>query len=396
VTVVYLHIGEPKSGTTFLQEVMWGNRAALARQGVLLPGLAAQDHFRAAQDLRAVPQDPDDPAGSYRGEWNLVAQQAVRAERVAVISHELLAAATAEQARRALESLRAADVHVVLTVRDFVSLLPAEWQETVKHRNTGTWQWWVRRIMRTEDAGRPAPGPWFWRVHDTLEVLRRWSQGLSATNVHVVTVPASGSPPNLLWERFASVIGVDPASAELSAARPNTSLGLAEAELLRRLNTVLGRDDVPDWFYSVQVKERIAHEVLAARPASLRPRLNATQAQWARGRAEKVVAGLQETGYDIVGSLDDLLPGPGAVPAGEQPAPGKIPPNAVLAAAVDALAAVLRNDYERRLRGDDGLTAAPRVKRTLRDLSSRHPSLGRLRVWAWRLTERARARRTRP
>ena len=27
---VFLHIGEPKTGTTFLQQVLWGNRAELA------------------------------------------------------------------------------------------------------------------------------------------------------------------------------------------------------------------------------------------------------------------------------------------------------------------------------------------------------------------------------
>ncbi|HEX3337385.1 MAG TPA: hypothetical protein VHS54_13065 [Jatrophihabitans sp.] len=392
--VVYLHIGEPKSGTTFLQEVMWGNRTALAGQGVLLPGVAAQDHFRADQDLREVPQAPDDPSGSYHGEWNLLARQALRADRVAVISHELLSSATAEQAARARASLVGAEVHVVLTVRDFVSLLPAEWQETVKHRNTITWPRWVGRVMRTENADRPTPKPWFWRVHDTLAVLRRWSPGLPPSQVHVVTVPPPGSPPNLLWERFASVIGVDPGSADLSSARPNTSLGLAEAELLRRLNVELGRDSVPAWFYTVHVKERIAHDVLAPRPPSLRPRLNPRQERWARARAEKVVAGLQESGYDIVGSLDDLL-GPPAPPRGLS-APDEVPPEAVLDAAVAALAAAVRYEYGRPDRARTG--SAPRVaasagfKRALRDLSSRHPSIGRLRVLAWRLSERSRAR----
>jgi hypothetical protein len=41
---VFLHIGEPKTGTTFLQQVMWGNRAELAARGVALPGHHAQDH----------------------------------------------------------------------------------------------------------------------------------------------------------------------------------------------------------------------------------------------------------------------------------------------------------------------------------------------------------------
>ena len=380
--VVYLHVGEPKSGTTFLQDVMWGNRTVLARQGVQLPGAEAADQLRAAQDLREVPQAPDDPSGSYDGEWDRLAKHARRAA-VAVISHELLAAATEAQAARALGTLAGAEVHVVLTVRDFVSLLPAEWQETVKHRNSGTWQRWVRRVMRTENAERPAP--WFWQVHDTLDVLRRWSQGLPPSQVHVVTVPPAGSPADLLWQRFASVIGVDAASVDLSAARPNTSLGLAEAELLRRLNAALGRDGVPDWYYAAHVKERIAHEILAARPAALRPRLNAPQEQWARGRAEKVVAGLQESGYRIEGDLDDLVPAPAGVRRGR---PGKVPADAVLDAAVDVIAAVVRDDY--RPAGASGarsqVRGTARVMRRARDLKA--IAMRQLRMLRWRWTER--------
>jgi hypothetical protein len=385
--VVYLHVGEPKSGTTFLQQVMWHNRGLLARHGVLLPGLTAQEHFRAAQDLREVPQAADDPSGSYRGEWDVLAAQALRAGRAAVISHELLAAATREQAARARESLRGADLHVVLTVRDFVSLLPAEWQETVKHRNTGAWQPWVRRIMRTETG--PPPGPWFWQVHDTLDILRRWAHGLPPSSVHVVTVPPPGSPPDLLWRRFASVIGLDEAAVDLSAARPNTSLGLPEAELLRRLNLVMDRDRVPDWFYAVHIKEALAHQVLAGRPAALRPRLTPAQDQWARGRAEKLVAGLQESGYDIVGSLDDLVP-PAAAPAERRP--GAPPLEQVLDAAVDALAAVLDAEYARRT-APGAADATSRLKRGARNFAARHPAVGRLRVVAWQVSERVRARR---
>src|SRR5690348_8216275 len=132
---VFLHIGEPKTGTTFLQQIMWGNRAELAAHGVVLPGHHPQDHFRASQDLRGVEKLPGDPAGSWTGEWEILARQAAQAPHTAVISHELFSAADSEQAGRALGSLQPAEVHVVLTVRDMTTLLPAEWQETVKHRN---------------------------------------------------------------------------------------------------------------------------------------------------------------------------------------------------------------------------------------------------------------------
>src|SRR5258707_11764525 len=130
---VLVHIGEPKTGTTFLQQLMWSNRAELAAQGVVLPGHHPQDHFRASQDLRGIEKRADDPAGSWTGEWEILAHQARQAPQAAVISHELFSAVDGPQAERAVRSLEPAEVHVVLTVRDMASLLPAEWQGAVKH-----------------------------------------------------------------------------------------------------------------------------------------------------------------------------------------------------------------------------------------------------------------------
>jgi len=125
---VFLHIGEPKCGTTFLQHVMWANRAELARQGVHLPGLSEHDQFRATQDLRGAEQPKDDPAGSWAGEWDILIKQALGVGGTAMISREMLAGASHEHVERAMQSLRSAEVHVIVTVRDIASLLPAEWQ----------------------------------------------------------------------------------------------------------------------------------------------------------------------------------------------------------------------------------------------------------------------------
>lgn len=410
---VYLHIGEPKSGTTFVQQVLWRNRDALGRAGVLVPGLHPQEHYRAQLDLREVPQQPDDPTGSYAGEWDLLARQALRADRAAVISAEQLAAATAQQARRALASFADADIHLVLSLRSFPSLLPAEWQETVKHRNQRTWPQWLERVRAAEDGDRRLAA-WFWQVHDTPEVLRRWTATLPPERVHVVPLPPAGAPRAELWHRFAGVLGVDPGVAELGEAAPNESLGLAEAELLRRLNTRLRRGEVGPYAYRAVVKERLAHGYLAGRPARIRPQLPADAEQWARRRADQVVATIRDGGYDVAGDLADLLPpqrgaersdrSGGSAPL-EAVAP---PPEAVLDAAVGSLATVLRlratprgtHDAAARVATIEAslprplrrLAGDPRVRRAVRDLSSRYPALGRLRVTAWRLADRARPR----
>jgi hypothetical protein len=403
LAVVFLHIGEPKTGTTFLQQVMWRNRSELAAQGVVLPGHHPQDHFRASQDLRGIPKLPSDPAGSWTGEWDILARQAKQAGRVAVISHELFSAADAEQAGRAVSSLSPAEVHVVLTVRDIATLLPAEWQETVKHRNSRQWEDWLGDVIDRESVDPDRRQWWFWRVHDTMAILGIWSRHVPAERVHVITTPPRGSAAGLLWERFAALIGVDPGRVDLSRARPNASLGMAETEFLRRLNQALP-DGVPDWFYMWNVKEAVAHRALAARPRGGQLALPDSRDAWAKEQAESLVAGLREAGYDLIGDLDELRPRPATEPASS---PADQPAGPVLDAAVAAAAALVVNAYHRAYpaakpqhspghgglagRVESTVAASPRLKRTVRELSSRSAAVRRLRVLAWRALERGRA-----
>ncbi len=402
---VFLHIGEPKTGTTFLQQVMWGNRAGLAVQGVALPGHHAQDHYRASQDLRGLQMLASDPAGSWAGEWEILARQARQAPKAAVISHELFCAADAEHAERAVRSLQPADVHVILTVRDMATLLPAEWQESVKHRSGRGWEDWLGDVI---DRESPDPGRrrwWFWRVHDTLAILDIWSRHVPAERVHVITTPPRGSSGGLLWERFASLLGVNPARADLSLARANASLATPEIEFLRRLNLALPRE-VPDWFYMWRVKEAVAHRDEAAPPPGGRLVLPADRDAWAKEQAEALIAALADSGYDLVGDLDELRPrpagGPGVDPAGQRA-------EDVLDAAVQGAAAMVVSQYYEEFpeakppdgaepgglvgRLELGFGSRPRLKRLVRELSSRSAAVRGLRVLAWRELERARARR---
>ena len=50
--IVYLHIGTPKSGTSYLQDICLLNRERLAADGVLWPGREWGDQVRAVQETR--------------------------------------------------------------------------------------------------------------------------------------------------------------------------------------------------------------------------------------------------------------------------------------------------------------------------------------------------------
>jgi hypothetical protein len=404
---VFVHIGEPKTGTTFLQQVMWRNRDALAAQGVVLPGHHPQDHFRASQDLRGIQKLPTDPAGSWTGEWEILARQAKQAPRAAVISHELFSAADAPQVEQAVRSLQPAEVHVILTARDIASLLPAEWQETVKHRNSRSWEGWLGDVIDGESSSPDRRQWWFWRVHDTLAILDLWSAHVPAERVHVIPIPPREAGTDLLWQRFAALLDIDPGSVDLSRARANSALGLPEIEFLRRLNQELP-GEVPDWFYMWNVKESLAHQALAARPVRKRLVLPADRYDWAAEHADALITGLQKSGYDLVGDLDELRPSPASEPA---VSPADQPAEQVLEAAVQSAAALVLNHYRKAYpavkpqsglgglaglagRVESTVASSPRIKRTVRELSSRYSSVRQLRILAWRALERSRARRS--
>jgi hypothetical protein len=402
---VFVHIGEPKTGTTFLQQVMWGNRGMLAARGLALPGHHPQDHYRASQDLRGIEKLPSDPATPWTGEWDILATEAKAASRLAVISHELFSAADSEQAERAVRSLEPAEVHIVLTVRDIGSLLPAEWQETVKHRNTRAWEDWLADVIDVESRAEDRDQYWFWKVHDSVAVLARWARHVPPERVHVITMPQRGADDGLLWERFAGMLGIDPGGVDLAKARSNSSLGMPEIEFLRHLNEALP-EEVPGWYYMQAVKETVAHRALASRPRQGRLVLPADRDGWAAGQAEMLISGLGGAGYDIVGDLEELRPQP---ITGPRPSPSSESAEQVLDAAVAACAALVVTQFRRahpagrsdaaaaRPRGlvgrvESTVAGSPRVKNTVRELSRRYPAMRRLRVLAWREMERRRAR----
>jgi hypothetical protein len=394
---IYLHIGEPKTGTTFLQDGLWANRARLAVQGLQLPGYSDRDHSRASRDLRETPRPAADPADPWTGEWDVLAGQALRARERTVISNELLAASSPQQAERAVCSLLRAEVHVVATVRNVAALLPAEWQEAVKCRGTTGWEAWLDAVIAAEGAANRRRQSWFWRVHDTLAILDMWSRHIRPDQVHVVTVPhqASGS---LLWTRFAAAMDIDPGGCEVTRGRRNSSLGYAETEFLRRTNEALPAE-MPDWFYAREIKQILAHGVLSDRPHHARLVLPPSHAAWAAEQAEILLAGLRDAKYHIVGDLADLRPaeeaGPHATPADQ---PAVQPAEQQLEAAVRATAALADRYYQvlypvrqrqphrsARQRASDikwAVLNGPRVRRVLRR-ASHCAAVRRLRVLIW-------------
>ena len=329
---VFLHVGTTKSGTTFLQRVLWSHRTELLERGVLLPGTGGPDHYAAALDVREEPfrlADPDVVPGA----WGRLVDQIRVWSGDALVSHELWAPATAEQAAGAMKRLGDAEVHVVITARDLARQVPSEWQEHLKHKSTLSFPEFVAQV-RSDPRGPFSPnGYWFWDEQDLPALVSRWN----AATVHVVTVPR-GAGPDVLWSRFTGALGIDASDFDLDAARSNTGLRAEQAELLRRLNVALG-DRLPlPGSYTQAVKTVLANKVLNGRPGSTFG-LTGDDHAYAVERARSMVAELEELGCDVVGDLSELIPD-------DEPRPGTsgdaaVSSDAVLGEAVEALAEVL-------------------------------------------------------
>ena len=346
---VIVHVGAPKTGTSFVQDLLFQNQQHLAGVGVLYPADRFDAHFLAALDLMELPWGGLEHQAV--GAWDRLAEQVRRWEGTVIVSHEILATASKQHVQRALESFGpGAEVHVVVSVRDLVRQIPAEWQENVKHRRTVGYREFLDRIMDPTSTGPVAS--WFWGVQDIPEILTRWATELPGDHVHVVTVPKPGAPRDLLWERFASVFGLDPQELDTSTVqRANPSLGVAETTFVRRVNQRVNNGVLPNENYRELVRELLAHRTLSGREDAVRLRLPPDARAWATELSEKWVADLSTRGYHLVGSWDDLLPD--AVDDSPFVDPDTVPADQLEDVALQSVVTLLLRHVEMRHEVDD-------------------------------------------
>lgn len=334
---VYCHIGLPKTGTSFLQAILWKHRAELGRSGLLLPGRAKRDHLLASLIVR------DDPGVHRRGQgaeraWEVVVEQTRAWGGDALISHEFFCAASRDQAVRLRDDLAPAELHLVLTAREPLGLFTSSWQEALKNKAT---------VPMADYSPHESDDPrdvWNWRALDLGLVLERWGEVVPPERVHVIVASDTGGSRAALWHRFAGVVGAPESVADVGEAFPNASMGVVEAETLRRVNQVLtGFDSAYDrgrWIRSFLADQRLVPR------GGERFWPGAEQVADCRARGERAVALLQSRGYDVVGDAEALRV-PADLPARRTP---ETVTDAEVAGVAVELVATLLDDVRRRSR----------------------------------------------
>ena len=330
-TRVYLHIGLPKTATTYLQSIVWANRDALEAQGLRVPGEHRRDHLWASRIVREEPQVAS--AGPRkRDAWDRLRDDMAQWPGTALLSHEFFAAASAVQAAQTVAELAPAESHLVVTAREPLGLFAASWQESLKNRETTP----MGDYSRTESDD---PGAiWNWRTLDLRRVLERWAPAFPPDRVHVLPLPGPEAPRREIWDRFAALLGLDADAVDLRDGFPNSSMGIVEAETLRRVNLHLG-SFASAIDRATYIRTFLADERLVPRggepfwPA-------ADQVEEARTRGDQAHAYVREQGFDVVGDLDDLL------------VPSSLPARRVPDSVTDAEVAQVATELVARILGD--------------------------------------------
>jgi hypothetical protein len=351
---VFLHPGPLKTGTTYLQSLLYANRESLLAQGITVVGDQGS-HYRAANEL--MRRKSLRTTGVSQSAWSRTRAAVLRAPGDVVMSCERYSLFRDEHVQQVLGDLAECEVHVVLTLRDLVAVLPARWQEGIKNGGTASWAQFQERIVRDPARLR--------KITRAVSTLEAWAAALPAERIHVVTVPPSSAPRTLLFERFCAAVGADPSRLQtLEATRVNLSMDLVTTELVRRVNAQ-SEVKLPGPAQQSEIKQFLAQEL--ARRSRVRPELGPAVLEAAKGETQTLVRLIESGGFSVVGDLNDLTSTTSSAPTGGGT---EVDPDQLLDAATIALAALARRSWARgrrlRARETRRFRTARRLWRRLR------------------------------
>lgn len=291
---VFWHIGLPKTGTTYLQDVLWSNREQLRHSGLLLPGTGHREHLWAALEVQERNLRRRDPRA--RGAWERLCAEIDATDGDVLLTHEFFCGASREQAEQAAARLAPAEIHLVVTARHAAAMLTAGWQEQVKNGGEDD---------IVEVAARESLSEFGWRTWDLHGVLERWGELVPPERVHVLPVPGRDEPADQHWHNLRDVLGLEDSFSPPESAA-NRSLGAVQVELLRRINAHLDAFRTRPVDRGYWIRGYLAERHLVQQEGE---RFGVPPAVLAdcRARSERAVALIAERGYRVTGDPGTLL-----------------------------------------------------------------------------------------
>jgi hypothetical protein len=311
-----LHIGPHKTGTTTLQGAFHAARRKVEKQGVHY----ASPNRQAKQAARAVAGRPSAYIGGKvpaEAHWlNLVADVDASSATRILISAEGFADAGPQAARRMVDDLDPALVHVVATLRPLARILPSQWQQYVQNGLARTYDDWLKAIFEEpERAGSPT----FWHRHRHDELIARWAEIVGPEKLTVVVVDDRDHLASL--RTFERLLGLKDGTLQPPEGVYNRSLTRAEVELIRAMHAAAGKIGLEKGLRLNLVLHGAAANMKFREPGKDEPRIETPT--WAQERVTAVtrdiVEGIRASGVRVIGDLETLIDQPKAAGTREAP-----------------------------------------------------------------------------
>ena len=306
---IVLHIGTHKTGTTALQSALKARKRELGDLGVTYPlGHRRQHSACMALVEREFGWESNRPSEEYRRAWAQFADKVRPLPGRLLISSEWLCQANDEQAARAVRTLGADRVHVLVAFRSLAKILPSSWQQYLKNGWTARYDEWLGYVL--SDPPSPKANSSFWQRNDVPETLRRWSELIGPERITVVV--SDEQERERLPRTLAALLGVPAevlAPPATASVRSNRSLSVPEAELLLRVNP-RARELMAAAQYTALVRNGAAEHMVESRaPGPDEERLGIPA--WALPRvselADAQAKAIRTSGVRVIGDPDTLL-----------------------------------------------------------------------------------------
>ncbi|MEV3906438.1 hypothetical protein [Streptomyces canus] len=355
-----LHIGPHKTGTTAIQGALFAAKGLLPGHGVVFPA-HSRHPMEAALAACARPAMLGDTAPTEKHWTRLLDQVGATGGKTSVISSEFFADAEDEDTiARIVEQLGGEGVHVLVTLRPLVRIMPSQWQQYVQNGLRMGYEDWLTHMLRK--APYEQPNPSFWRRHRHDRLVERWARAVGAERITVVVVDDRDREG--LMRTFEQLLGLPENLLQPVPDAANRSLTLAETEMLRNLNKEFRGNGLPDELYSKLVRNgAVMHMKNACSPSPEDVKI--LTPEWAVEAAAEIGAEMAgrigDLGVRIVGDPGLLSAVPKAPVLDAVPAP-RMAPEVAARALYGALAAAAESP---------GRHTSPVKARTVHQTSSR-------------------------
>lgn len=311
-----VHVGPFKTGSSAIQAALANARETLPEHGVVYPGKGTRDRRAGWAVLGTKPRGRKEPTPD---EWETFVEEVrTHADKRVCISNEDFGRAGPQYVERIVHDLGRDRVHAVIVARRLDKLLPSQWQERVRCYEELTYEQFLEVVLAEGEPDHAAARA-FWQSHDMGAVIDRWASQVGPERVTVVVT--ENADRELIPRTFEQMLGLPDGFLQLDS-RSNPSVSYNAIELYRRVNEAFRENGWPDDVYHQLMQNGVNRSVQRVGPTSDDPM--PPLPEWAVDRVrelcEQRVAAIRESGAQVVGDLDALIPGElASVPADDLP-----------------------------------------------------------------------------